>query len=84
VEEEWFCLLVDEVLCRSRLGVVTSSVLMVAAPRRLIECTSFRSHAVPFRLTFFGLEAKDMAVNGKVRQDVGIKGPSDPHIEDPL
>ena len=56
-EEEQLCWLVDG---PSRFGVLTSSVLIVWAPRRLTECTSFNSCTVPFGLTFFGLEERDM------------------------
>jgi len=58
-EEEQLCWLVD-IDRPSRFGVLTSSVLIVWAPRRLTECTSFNSCTVPFGLTFFGLEERDI------------------------
>jgi hypothetical protein len=41
-------------------GVLTSSVLMVSAPLRLIECTSFSSRTWPFGTIFFGFDDVDM------------------------
>jgi len=57
-EEEWLCWPVDD--GPPCFGVLTSSVFIVWAPRRLTECTSFNSRTVPFGLTFFGLEDRDI------------------------
>ena len=42
------------------LGVLTSSVLMVSDPLRLIECTSLSSRTWPFGTIFLGLDDVDI------------------------
>jgi hypothetical protein len=78
-EEERLCRLVDGA---SFFGVLTSSVFIVSPPRRLMECTSFSSRTVPFRLTFFGFEAKDIVGTDRTDCDLAIEHiKTNPHID---